>query len=67
MTEKFKTLIEFITEQNRLDRTGGLPITHSNGEVMPCDTPMSSEEVAYWEQEEKKYQKMVQEWFKDKN
>lgn len=58
--KEFKTVIEFITEQNRFERTGGLDIDHPNGGVVPWDVPLSSKEVAFWAREEEEYQKMLQ-------
>ncbi len=66
MEKQFKTVIEFITEQNRLERTRGLPSDHPDGAVMPWDVPMSSEERSFFEREEKEYIKMMQEQFNKK-
>ncbi|RLE69285.1 MAG: hypothetical protein DRJ45_06850 [Thermoprotei archaeon] len=64
MKKTHKTMMEFITEQNRLERTNGLPEDHPDGRVMPWDVPMSSEEIAFWKKEEEEYIKMIQESFK---
>ena len=64
MEKIYKTMIEFITEQNRLERTKGLPEDHPDGGIMPWDVPMSPEEVVYWKEEEKEYIRMIQESFR---
>ena len=48
-------LRDFIAEQNRLNRTRGLPKDHPDGKMEPCDIVMSVAERKFWEREEKNY------------
>jgi hypothetical protein len=42
--KQFPTMYQFVAEQNRLERTGGLPADHPNGAVAPCDVPFTPRE-----------------------
>jgi len=59
MKNKHKKIVDFITEQNRLIRTGGLPKDHPDGKLEPCDVMLSSEEKRYWEGQEQLYRDMI--------
>jgi len=61
---KYKTIIEFITEQNRLERTGGLAADHPDGGVVPWDVPLSSNKVAFLAREMERLRNMERERFK---
>jgi len=42
--KKFPTMFQFVAEQNRLERTGGLPSNHPNGGIEPYDVPLTPRE-----------------------
>lgn len=52
-------IVDFIAEQNRFMRTGGLPADHPKGEIEPGDYPLTPAERRFWEREEKEYQDMI--------
>jgi len=56
---KHEKLKDFVAEQNRFIRTGGLPKNHPNGKLEPFDIPMSVEEKNYWEKEENQSQTIL--------
>lgn len=59
-------MVDFIAEQNRLDRTRGLKRTDPGGEVEPQDYPLSKLEREFFEreytQQEEEYTKLLEEW-----
>lgn len=58
---KYPTMFQFVAEQNRFMRTGGLPADHPDGKLEPMDVPLSAAEARFWEEEERLYQEMIQE------
>ena len=63
MKKQFKTIIEFITEQNRFERTGGLDADDPLGKVVPWDVPLSSKETAFLARKWQEYDNMLLEEF----
>lgn len=61
MEKKYERIVDFVAEQNRLMRTGGLPKNHPAGGLEPSDYPLSASEKRYWNEEEKLYQEMINE------
>lgn len=57
-------MADFIAEQNRFIRTGGLPADHPKGQIEPGDYPLSPVERNFWEREERLYQEMINELHK---
>ena len=57
--KKYERIVDFVAEQNRIHRTGGLPADHPNGKIEPGDYPLSSREKKYFEREEHLYQEIL--------
>lgn len=57
--KKHERVVDFIAEQNRFMRTGGLPIDHPRGQIEPGDYPLAPAERRFWEREERLYQEML--------
>ena len=49
---KHISIIDFVAEQNRFMRTDGLAIDDPNGQLEPFDMPLSSQEKAFWDEQE---------------
>lgn len=50
-----ESIIDFVARQNAILRTGNL----YNPEIEPIDVPLSSYEAKYFEEEERKYQEII--------
>jgi len=50
-----ESIIDFVARQNAILRTGNT----DNPEIEPIDVPLSSYEAKYFEEEERKYQEMI--------
>jgi len=48
---KFPTMFQFVAEQNRLERTGGLPADHPDGELAPYDVPLMPRERDFFKRQ----------------
>lgn len=51
--KEITSIIEFVAEQHRLDRTGGLRRKDHGGEILPSDYPISASEKKFLEEQYK--------------
>lgn len=49
--KKFPTMYQFVAEQNRLERTGGLPVDHPQGALEPYDVPLTPRERDFFKRQ----------------
>ena len=59
-------MVDFVAEQNRLNRTRGLKRTDPGGEIEPCDYPLSSIERRWFDMAPEEQEAAMQEFIRDK-
>jgi len=59
-------MVDFVAEQNRLNRTRGLKRTDPGGEIEPKDYPLSPAEKRWFEMSPEEQDRAQQEFIRDK-
>lgn len=59
-------MVDFVAEQNRLNRTRGLKRTDPGGDIEPCDYPLSAAEAAWFNMSPEEQEKARQEFIRDR-
>lgn len=59
-------LIDFVAEQNRLNRTRGLKRTDPGGELEPGDCPLSASERRWFDKSPEEQEVAMQEFIRDR-
>jgi len=59
-------MVDFVAEQNRLNRTRGLKRTDPGGEIVPSDYPLSPSEKRWLDMPPEEKEEAMQEFIRDR-